>query len=115
MQASDIFEGGILAGRKNLTRQIGRDPGNIRDAIIDAADGVGKVAEELGCTPAQLSLAFTLTHPANVNTLFGATRLEQLEQNLQSLKVVEEVGAERLCELVEPFWADKGKVDPEGP
>lgn len=115
MQSSDIFEGGILAGRTNITRQIGRDPGNIRDAIIDVADGVNKVADDLGITPAQLSLAFTLTHRANVNTLFGATRMEQLEQNLEALGVVERVGAEELRSLLDPFWADRGIVDPEGP
>ena|SRR5699024_2127786 len=115
MQASDIFEGGILAGRPPQSRQIGRDPGGIREDIISSAAGVARVAEEIGCTPAQLCLAFTLAHPANATTLFGTTRLEQLEQNLGALDVLERVGAQQLRDLVTPFWADKGKVDPEGP
>lgn len=77
MQASDVLEGGILAG-KTPDRGIGRDPGGVRDKIAEAANGLAEVAEKLDTTPAQLAVAFTLTHPANVTTLFGATRLEQV-------------------------------------
>ena len=115
MQASDVLEGGILAGRTNLTREIGRDPGGVREAIVRTAPEVVKVAEELGTSAARLAVAFTLTHPANVTTLFGATRMEQLEDNLAAADLVERVGAAELRSLVEPFWADRDAVDPEGP
>lgn len=115
MQASDVMEGGILAGNLKPGREVGRDPGEIRERIIASADGVATVAAQLGATPAQLCVAFTLTHPHNTSTLFGASRIEQLEQNLAAVELVDRVGAETLRGLVTPFWADKGIVDPEGP
>jgi aryl-alcohol dehydrogenase-like predicted oxidoreductase len=115
MQASDILEGGILAGRTDSAREIGRDPGGIRDRIVQAAEGVAELADKLGTTPGQLAVAFTLTHPANVSTLFGATRIEQVEQNLGAADLLDRIGAEELRALVEPFWVDRGVVDPEGP
>lgn len=115
MQASDVMEGGILAGKITPDREVGRDPGDIRDTIIGSVPGVTALAAELETTPAQLAIAFTLTHPANTSTLFGATRLEQLEQNIAAIHLVERVGAAELRALVAPFWADKGIVEPEGP
>jgi aryl-alcohol dehydrogenase-like predicted oxidoreductase len=114
MQASDVLEGGILAGRTG-NREVGRDPGNVRDAIVQAAAGIAELADKLGTTPGQLGVAFTLTHPANVTTLFGATRLEQVEQNLGAVDLLERVGAQELRALVEPYWVDRGIVDPDGP
>lgn len=115
LQSSDIFEGGILLGKNSGARQVGRDPGDIRERIAASAPALAKIAAELDATPAQLCLAFTLTHPANTTTLFGATSTQQLKDNLGAVELVERVGAERLRELVEPYWADRGVVDPEGP
>ncbi|MGY1814658.1 aldo/keto reductase [Blastococcus sp. SYSU D00820] len=115
MQASDVLEGGILAGRTELSREIGRDPGGIREAIVQTAPGVVALAADLGTTAAQLAIAFTLTHPATATTLFGATRLEQVEQAVGAVDLVERIGAAELRSLVEPFWVDRGVVDPEGP
>ncbi|MER0241336.1 aldo/keto reductase [Streptomyces sp. HSW2009] len=115
MQSSDVLEGGILAGRTAPTREIGRDPGSVREAIVATVPGIVELAEKLGTTAAQLAVAFTLSHPANVTTLVGATRLEQVEQNIGALDLLERVGADELRSLVEPFWVDRGIVDPEGP
>ncbi|MGW4826065.1 aldo/keto reductase [Amycolatopsis japonica] len=115
LQSSDIFEGGVLLGKNSGARQVGRDPGDIRERIAASAPALAKIAADLDATPAQLCLAFTLTHPANTTTLFGATSTEQLKDNLGAVDLVERVGAERLRELVEPYWADRGVVDPEGP
>ncbi|MFF9349330.1 aldo/keto reductase [Streptomyces sp. NPDC014734] len=115
MQASDVLEGGILAGRTSPGREIGRDPGGIREAIVATVPAVTRLAAELGTTCAQLAVAFTLTHPANVTTLVGASRLEQVRQNIGALDLLRRVGAEELRALVEPFWCDRDAVDPEGP
>ncbi|MUN41306.1 aldo/keto reductase [Actinomadura sp. NEAU-AAG5] len=115
MQASDVLEGGILAGKSGASRQIGRDPGEIRPRIQDAAKGIAELAKELDATPAQLCIAFTLTHPSTSTVLFGSTSLEQLTANIAALDVLERVGADRLRSLMEPFWVDRGIVDPEGP
>ena len=115
MEASDVLEGGILAGNAKPDRQVGRDPGDIRDKIISTLPALQQTAEELGTTPAQLGVAFTLTHPANTSTLFGATRLEQLRENVGSLDLVDRIGAETLRSRVAEFWVDNGVVDPAGP
>lgn len=115
MQASDVMEGGILAGKVTPEREVGRDPGGIRERIVESVPRFTAVAESLEATPAQLAVAFSLTHPAVTTALFGATKLAQLEANLDALELVERVGAARIRELVEPFWADRDVVDPEGP
>ncbi|RGE19993.1 aldo/keto reductase [Leucobacter sp. wl10] len=115
MQASDVLEGGYLAGKVATEREVGRDPGGIRRRIIDDVPGFARLAEELHCAPAQLAIAFTLTHPATATTLFGASSVAQLEANLGSLDVLDRVGAEEIRARVEPFRADRGLVDPEGP
>lgn len=115
LQASDVLEGGLLAGRKSLTRQIGRDPGLVRDRIIEAADGIGAVAAELEATAAQLCLAFALSHPSVCTVLFGSSGTGQLLENVGALELLERVGADRLRGLLEPFWVDRDVIDPEGP
>ena len=115
LQASDCLEGGVLAGKVNGDRQIGRDPGDIRQRIIDDVPAFTALAESLEVTPAQLGIAFTLTHPALTTTLFGASSIAQLRANLDAAALVDRVGATELRRLVEPFWADRDAVDPEGP
>jgi aryl-alcohol dehydrogenase-like predicted oxidoreductase len=115
MQASDVMEGGYLAGKVATDREVGRDPGGIRQRIIDDVPAFVELADELGGTPAQLAIAFTLTHPATATTLFGTSSTAQLEANLGSLELLDRVGSETIRARVEPFWADRGLVDPEGP
>lgn len=115
MQASDVMEGGILAGNLAPRRQVGRDPGNIRARIVESYPGIAEVSSDLGITPAQLCVAFTLTHPANSTTLFGSSSVEQLRSNIAAVDFAGTIGAEELRGLVEPFWADRGLVSPEGP
>ncbi|MDQ2837644.1 MAG: aldo/keto reductase [Actinomycetota bacterium] len=113
LQSSDVLEGGLLLGKAG--REVGRDPGGVRDRIIESAGLLSRIAADLGSTPAAVCIAFTLTHPANTTTLFGATSLEQLGENLAAIDLVEQVGASQLRELVAPLWADRDAVDPEGP
>ncbi|WEK62488.1 MAG: aldo/keto reductase [Candidatus Microbacterium colombiense] len=115
LQASDCLEGGVLAGTVAGDRQIGRDPGDIRERIIADVPAFTELATSLDASPAQLGIAFTLTHPALTTTLFGASRIEQLHANLDAANLVDRIGATELRRLVEPFWADRGIVDPEGP
>ncbi|WP_308249667.1 aldo/keto reductase [Sphaerisporangium fuscum] len=82
LQASDVFEGGILAGRLHPQRKIGADPGGIRDRIRAAYPAVEQAAWRFGAKPAQLAVAYCLLHRAAANVLFGVSRLEQLHDNL---------------------------------
>lgn len=45
------------------------------------------LAEKLGCSPTQLSIAWTLKHEPVQCLLIGATTVEQLHQSLQALQV----------------------------
>jgi L-glyceraldehyde 3-phosphate reductase len=113
LEASDVMEGGLLLGKDG--RGTGRDPGGVRQRVIETAGLVGSLAGELGATPAQLCVAFTLTHPALTTTLFGATSVAQLRENIGAVGLVNRIGSARLRGLAAPLWADKDLVDPEGP
>ncbi|MFF7244891.1 aldo/keto reductase [Embleya sp. NPDC008237] len=115
MQASDVLEGGILAGKVAPTREIGRDPGGVRERIIASAPGLAAVAAELDASAAQVCIAFALSHPATASVLFGATRREQLMDNIGGLRLLDRVGASALRARLVPFFADGGSVDPSGP
>lgn len=108
LQSSDVFEGGRLLGKSRT----GAEPfDDVQRRIADDVEGIRKAAESVGATPAQLCLAFTLTHPANTTTLFGATSVEQLGQNLAAVDLLDRVGAADLRALVDPFWADRDLAD----
>jgi aryl-alcohol dehydrogenase-like predicted oxidoreductase len=94
LQASDVFEGGILATGLAPQRKIGADVGGIRERILALYPEVVRIADGFEVTPAALGIAFCLTHPAAANVLFGASRLTQLEQNHAALALVAERGAE---------------------
>lgn len=49
---------------------------------VAAADRVADLAAELGHTPAQLALAWILRHPEVSSAIIGATRAEQVTENL---------------------------------
>ncbi|MFD5921623.1 aldo/keto reductase [Kitasatospora sp. NPDC058201] len=111
LQASDVFEGGILAGKLHPQRKIGADPGGIRERIRESYPEVLRVAERFGATPAQLAVAFTLTHRAAASVLFGASSIEQFETNLGALDLLERHGGE-LREAVAGLWLDRDVVHP---
>lgn len=115
MQASDIYEGGILAGKTTPQREIGRDPGGIRARIVAAAEPLAALAQGWGTSAATVAMAFALSHPACVNALFGATTVAQVDQALAALALLDRIGPETLRTAVEPFRCDRGIVNPEGP
>ena len=65
----------------------------LRESLTDPAKNnvvaqLEAVARDLSCTLAQLSLAWCLTNP-NVSTVItGATRVEQVRENMKSLDVL---------------------------
>ncbi|GAA4524083.1 aldo/keto reductase [Amycolatopsis samaneae] len=112
LQASDIFEGGVLLGNRVPLRKIGADPGGIRESVMDAAGTLAGIAAEFGVTPSQFAIAFCLAYPPVANVLFGVSRLAQLEDNLGALRLHTEHGAE-VRAAVEHLWLDKA-VNPDG-
>lgn len=106
LQASDVFEGGILATGRMPDRKIGADVGGIREQIAAIYPDVERIAREFGVTPAALGIAFCLTNPATANVLFGASRLEQLEQNHAALALARDRGDEVRAALA-GCWVDR--------
>lgn len=53
----------------------------------DRLKDLAALAEKLGCTSSQLSIAWSLKHEPVQCLLLGATSAEQLHQSLQSLQV----------------------------
>lgn len=107
LQASDVFEGGMLVGNLRPERKIGADMGGIREHIAAAYPDVSALAEELDATPAQLGIAFCLANPATSNVLVGVSRQTQFEDNIGALELLDRVGAATLRERAAELWLDR--------
>ncbi|MEW6716196.1 MAG: aldo/keto reductase [Chloroflexota bacterium] len=67
------------------------------------------IAEELGCTMAQLALAWCLKNP-NVSTVItGASRVEQVEENMKASDVVEKL-TDEVMERIEDILDNQPKL-----
>jgi aryl-alcohol dehydrogenase-like predicted oxidoreductase len=84
------YAGGAPAGSRAET-----DP-NFRRLLtpgrISLGEQVSAIAEELGTSPAALSLAWLMSRPAVSTVIVGATRVEQVQHNLLSLSVQRDAG-----------------------
>lgn len=106
LQASDCLEGGILAGRGVPARKIGADVGAIRERIYAVAPKLKAIAGEFAASPVQLALAFCLANPHVANVLFGASSLEQLEDNLGAIALLNQAG-DRIRPALADLWLDQ--------
>jgi voltage-dependent potassium channel beta subunit len=61
------------------------------------------VADDIGCSLAQLAVAWTVSNPDVSTVLLGASRVEQVEENLEALEVVSELTDERVARIEEIF------------
>jgi aryl-alcohol dehydrogenase-like predicted oxidoreductase len=100
--------GGVLSGkysRADLTAEIdygsrkGQNvlTGRLSDHALDCAEAVAEVARDIGCTSAQVALAWTLLNPGVVSPVMGVRTLAQLEDNLGALDVT--LGEEHIAAL----------------
>ncbi len=93
--------GGVLTGKYSRADLTGGEPpapttapardlnaalGMLTERNLAIADVVQEVAAELGRTPAQVALAWTLRNPAVTAPIIGARTLAQLEDNLGALR-----------------------------
>lgn len=83
--------GGVLSGK--FTRPGGPeagtrvDPGSIGEHERAVATVVQEVADDLGVTPSQVAIAWTMHRSRSVHPILGAKRLEQLTDNLGAADV----------------------------
>ena len=78
---------------------------------VDAADELTPIAAELGCSAAQLALAWCLTNKRVSSVILGATSVAQLEENLACLQVLPKLTADVVAR-VEAIGGGKGKPAP---
>ncbi|KXN71718.1 voltage-dependent potassium channel, beta subunit [Conidiobolus coronatus NRRL 28638] len=79
-------------------------------AKIEKVRKLAPIAEKLGCTLAQLSLAWCTVNP-NVSTVItGASKIEQLEDNIKSLDVADKLTPEILAEIDDIFQSKPAPV-----
>jgi voltage-dependent potassium channel beta subunit len=99
--ASGLLSGkyldGVPAGSRAALRGYEWLAGNVTAA--DANDRVRRlvpIAEELGCTLAQLAIAWCAANPRVSTVITGASRVEQVRENMGALDVLERLDDELL-------------------
>jgi len=94
--------GGVLSGkygrgeaspRKDMNTATGR----LSERTLGVAEVVCAVADEIGCTPAQVALAWTMKDPVVASPVLGVRTPAQLEDNLGALEIT--LGADHLARL----------------
>ncbi|MBV4455489.1 MULTISPECIES: aldo/keto reductase [Pseudomonas] len=86
-------EAGVSATRKGVISS----SGHLNERALHIASVVGAVASEMGVTPSQLALAWTLQNPAVVAPVMGARTLAQAQDNFGALATP--LDAEHLARL----------------
>lgn len=70
---------------------------------IVKVQALAAIAQELGCTLSQLSLAWCLKNPFVSTVITGATSLEQLKENMQASEVASKLTPEILARIDQAF------------
>jgi aryl-alcohol dehydrogenase-like predicted oxidoreductase len=78
-------------------KEINAATGKLTEKNLDIADLVVEIAKEIGCTPAQLAVAWTLANPAVCSPVVGVRTPAQLEDNLGALAV--DISPDQLARL----------------
>jgi aryl-alcohol dehydrogenase-like predicted oxidoreductase len=85
---------------------------------LDAADALGRLADEAGLTLVHLALAFVIRHPAVTAAIIGPRTMDHLESQLGAAEVeLPDDVLDRVDEIVEPGLnfspADSGYTNPD--
>ena len=90
--ASFTLEGGALTGKYVEPGATGRLMDSLDDELYqDALRVAGELralASECGASPAALAMAFVRANPQVATVLFGATRPEQITENVKSVELL---------------------------
>jgi aryl-alcohol dehydrogenase-like predicted oxidoreductase len=105
--ASYSLHGGLLTGKYNQLAAVSgrfdaKAVGSMRQKkLLDKVERFIRVSREVGCTPAQLALAYCLKNPQVSSVLFGSTNVSQIQENLQTLEVLPHINQEVMAQLRE--------------
>jgi aryl-alcohol dehydrogenase-like predicted oxidoreductase len=83
----DLDHGGDSAGVEGTRKSAGAMNGHLTERSLAIAEVVKTVATELGRTPPQVALAWTLLNDSVTAPIIGVRTLSQLEDNLGALEV----------------------------
>jgi voltage-dependent potassium channel beta subunit len=75
-----------------------RDMNVVEDKLI-RANKIADLAGDLGCTPAQLGVAWCLKNPNVSTVILGASKVAQLEENLKAPEVVPKLTDEVMAQI----------------
>jgi aryl-alcohol dehydrogenase-like predicted oxidoreductase len=100
--ASYVLLGGVLTGKypRGESRRMDtrfKAPG--AEAGKRVVPALVALAADIGTTPASLAIAFALANPRLATVLFGATRPEQIAENLAAVSIAESLDSTQLAEL----------------
>lgn len=113
--ASGALEGDGRLGAGGWTTGVNSD---LRERNVKIVEAVVRVAERLGVTPAQVALAWVTERPGVSSTVIGATKAEQVKDNLAALAItlpddarreLDEVSAPPL-QYPQGFFAEKAQA-----
>ena len=74
---------------------------------MDKVRALQPIAAELGCTLSQLALAWVLKNPNVSTAITGASRVEQLQENLKAAQLAPRLTPEALAKIDEIFSVEK--------
>lgn len=86
----NVLGAGILTGKYNQKETAQGRAANWKEIPpyqLKVAETVMEVAKEIGCSPAQVALSWVRQQPGVIIPLLGATKVTQLQENIDSLKV----------------------------
>lgn len=94
--ASGLLTGKYRSGAPAGSRGTLENYGFLKDRLLDAEKNarVGEleaVAKDLGCTVAQLALAWCASNPRVSSVITGASRAEQVTENMKALDVIPKI------------------------
>ncbi|MGI9601142.1 MAG: potassium channel beta subunit family protein [Acidimicrobiales bacterium] len=102
--ASGVLTGKYLEGIPDGSRGTVAGYEWLRDAVItDEANnkvrGLLPIADDLGCSPAQLAIAWCAKNPHVSTVITGASRASQVTENMASLEVMERLDDEVMARI----------------
>ena len=94
------YRSGVPAGSRGALQGMGFLVEGLTDAAKNAAVAqLEGIAAELGCSVAQLAIAWVARNPHVSTVITGASRLEQLRANLGALEVLDRLSPEVLVRI----------------
>jgi aryl-alcohol dehydrogenase-like predicted oxidoreductase len=104
-----------IEGEGDFRASLPRFQGGNRERNLERVERLKEVAKEIGCTPAQLALAWLLAQGEDVVPIPGTKRIEYLEENTAAVEIrLSDAQRRELDELFAPGETAGDRYLPEG-